>query len=143
MTTDADRLAADGIPITLADGIHHLRFTMRGLKMLEDSFDGIDNVTKFLAGTNRRRFGPLADMLAAGLVHDGITADAVLDLAPPQRYTEYLSAAIDALDVAFPSPAEEEAEPRPKDPATNGSTGEASTTSPPSSSAAAMATSGP
>lgn len=138
-TTDSDRLLADGIPVTLADGVHHLRFTMRGLKVLEDRFDGIDNVTEFLAGKASRRFGPLTDMLAAALAHEGMTHDAVEEAADPARYNEYLSALVDALDVAFPAARNDSS---PKAEAPTGSNGAASTTSQPSGSVAAIPTSG-
>lgn len=140
MPSDAQRLAHDGIPITLADGQpHRLYYGTRGLILLEESFDGLDNVTQFLRGEATRRFRPMHDMLVAGLVHEGLSADAVLDLAEPPRYKEYLTAVAEALDLAFPAPSEELG---PKDPVPNGSTGEASTTSPPSVSDAAMTSSG-
>lgn len=131
MTTDSDRVFADGIPIVLADGTHHLRYGMRGLKVLEDSFDGLDNLTRFLLGNAERRFGPLVDALAAGLVHEGLTTDALLDLAEPQRYKEYLDAVGEALDVAFPPPTGDAG---PKEAGPSGSTGPTSTTSAPPSS---------
>lgn len=140
MPTDSDRLAADGIPIDLADGTHYLRYTMRGLKVLEDRFDGMDGVTEFLTGRSKKRFAPLADMLAAGLAHEGVDPAVLDDLIEPARYGVYFDAAVAALNIAFPSATSDAP---PKETAQAGSTGEPFTTSPPSGSGAPTPSSGP
>lgn len=144
MPTDADRLLADGIPVTFSDGVHHLRFTMRSLKMLEDTFGGVEAVGTYLAGvvdgSATKRVGPLMDLLAAGLAHEHLTSDEVLDLAESFRFHAYLEACIDGINLAFPAASEDDQ--AGEAPAGESSTGAASTSSPPSAMAAATATSG-
>lgn len=140
MPSEADRLAADGSPITLADGTHHLRYGMRGIKMLQDSFGSLKAVNEYLRAEGEPRIAPLMDLLAAGLHRDGITADALLDLADSRQIQVYLDAAVDALSESLPSSAEvDDADPKAS---VTPSPGSSSTTSPPSALVGATSSSG-
>lgn len=142
MTTDSDHLAADGIPVTFADGIHYLRYPMRALKTLEDQFDGsLDNVLQFFVDPSAHFVDRLTRILAAGLAHEGYDVDKVLDQALTPKMGEYNDAALAAVLQALP-PAPEGTPDEGKAPAANGSTGPGSTTPPPSDSSAATTSSG-
>jgi hypothetical protein len=139
-TTESDRILAPGVPITLADGREvHLRYGMRALKALEDEFGGLGAVEDVLDTDGRgKMIGPIMSMLAAGLGHESLTADDLLDLTVPSALVVYGEAVAEAFSQAFPSstqgkaPSEE----------TVDSPGETSTSSPPSGTAAATPPSG-
>lgn len=134
---DGERLAARGMPLTLADGeTVMVRFGFDELEQLERLLGGLDNLKEEF---NTRSVGVTLDALAiaTGIPRDQIGAR--LDTRKVNDYTEVVG---DALRQAFPprSDDEEEAGGSPK---VNGSHGAPSITSLPSSSGAATAISGP
>lgn len=139
MTTDSDRLLAEGSPLILSDGrTVHVRFTMRSLKALEDAFGDFDTVQKTLTSTTGAKVGPMIEVLAAGLIHEGLTADDLYDLTSPGALQSYVAVISDALEQAFPDPTGEV----PKVGSADGSRGVTSTTSPPFATAAPTSISG-
>lgn len=146
MPTESDHLLADGIPVAFADGIHYLRFPMRALKQLEDSFNGdLDNVLGFFAEPNDHFVGRLTTILAIGLAHEGYDLDKVLDEAIGAKMAEYNEAALAAFLLALPPAAGDDEEGdsgEGKAGGPSGSTGPGSITPPPSGLAAAMTSSG-
>jgi hypothetical protein len=138
-TSDSDRLLAAGTPLALTDGREvSLKYGMRSLKILEDQFGDLRTAQNSLAGGGKT-IGPLMDLLSAGLLHEGITADELLDLVDPQRLEEYSQALVKAFEVAFPDAVGKAEELLA---ATNGSSGPSSTTRPRSHSGAATRSSG-
>lgn len=161
--TDAERIAAEGVPIVLRDGrTVRLRFSMRSLFEFERRWGSIEVATSALNdlippvvgvdddGTprigrapNRKPVSTVVPVLAIGLSHEGITEDDLLD-GPLLDFRElahdYLDAIIAALNEAFPPPEapgkDESGE------AAAASTGPASTTPPPSDLVAATPSSG-
>lgn len=140
--TEADRIVAAGVPIKLLDGrTVQVRYGFRGLKMLEDTFGSIAAVQGVVQSVSTgKAFGPVADLLAAGLVAEGLSADDLLDALDPRLLPAYVDAFGAALEEAFPAP--EEPDDSGKVLSTNGSPGPPSTTPAPSDSAAAKPTSG-
>lgn len=152
-TTDADRIAAEGVPIPTARGELRLIYGMRALRKLEDTYGGIgelqeamqslmDNLTTTGKG---KAFGPLLDVIVPGLLHHGITEDEAVDALQPRHVQVYIAAMQAAMEQAFPDddPAgtgNDEAQPPAADAA--GSPGPSGTTSPPAATAAAPASSG-
>lgn len=136
--TDSDRVLVAGVALVLTDGREvTLRYGMRSLKMLEDTFGTIADAQNALAAGGKA-IGPLMELLAAGLVHEAITADAMLDLVEPAKMVSYTDALVAAFELAFPAAGKAGAPAG----AQNGSTGACSTTSPPSPSGAATTSSG-
>lgn len=134
---DSDRLLAEGIPLVLADGRSvALRYTMRSLKVIEDAYGSLDAVDQAMGS---KRIGSLATILAAGLLHEDISADALLDLLDTHHIDDYATAMGTALDQALPAPETAAAGKADRANASNGST---STTSPPSAMAGMSAGSG-
>lgn len=100
--TESDRILAPGVPITLTDGREvRVRYGMRALKMLEDEFGGLGAVEDVLDG-NGKMIGPIVMMLAAGLSHEHISADELLDLTDPAELASYGDAVSAAFGQAFP-----------------------------------------
>lgn len=91
--------------MVLTDGrTVHLRYSMRGLKALEDAFGSVSAVQDAISrdGTGKQ-FGPLTTVLRCGLHHEGITSDDdLLDLLDLRRLTEYTVAIEAAIHQAFP-----------------------------------------
>lgn len=144
MPTDSDRLAAEGVPITLAGGrVVHLRYSMRALKAFEDTFGSVEAAQERLVGLftgqNAKTIGTLVPVMAAGLRHEGIDEDALYDLPLLERgrFGEYLAAVSDALEQAFAKPDEGKAGGEEV-----ASPGAATTTSPPSDSVEPTTSSG-
>jgi hypothetical protein len=153
--TDAERIAAEGVPLTLRDGRSvHLRYSMRSLFEMEKRWGAIDNATTALndllpdadgeKAKNRKPVSTVVPLLALGLVHEGITEDDLLDqplLHLHELANGYLDVIAEALNQAFPSP---ERPGKGVAAAGNGTapTGPASTTPPPSALVAASASSG-
>lgn len=153
--TDADRIAAEGVPLTLRDGRSvHLRYSMRSLYEMERRWGAIADATTALndllpesigeTAKNRKPVSTVLPLLALGLVHEGITEDDLLDqplLHLHEMANGYLDAIAEALKQAFPSP---EKPGKGEAAAENGtaSTGPASTTPPPSALVAATSSSG-
>lgn len=142
MTTDADRLAADGIPLRIGDRDLRVRFSMRSMKLLTERYGSITgfNAALGVLGDDDQPdpYGDLAFMVAAGLAHEGITEDDILDACAPQQYREMHAALIGAVNQSFPRPSGK-AEQGDQD---ETSPGASTTTSPPSAMADATKSSG-
>jgi hypothetical protein len=152
--TDADRLLADGEPVTIAGHAFHVRFTPRSFKLLEDRYGAILNVGELLnriSTGDGALFGPIFHILSLGLRHetvDGqpVTEDWLLDNGDAREITVYAVAALDALMEALPAAAVTEG-PNPNLQGTNGvspgaSPGSSSSTPPSSASTSPPASSG-
>lgn len=141
MTTDAARLAAAGVPLTLANGrTVNLRYGFRGLVALEDEFGGIAAVETAISGDmTGPALRPLAKALACGLggEHDGqgqpLTAERLVndELLTPLAIKDYAEAFRAALQQAFPPAADAPATDA-TTPAADPSRGQTGTTSAPS-----------
>lgn len=140
MTTESDRVLAAGVPIELSDGRQvTLRYGNRALKLLEDRFGGLGAVQDIVSSDGTGPvIGPLMDLLAAGLVREGLSADDLLDLTDPSDIESYVDAIARALEQAFPEKKVGKAGANPTGPFL----GQTSTTSPPVDTAAAMVSSG-
>lgn len=140
MSTDADRLEAAGIPLRLGERDVRVRFSMRSMKALEKRFGSLsalnEEVKLLLADKHPRPHDALTDILPAALLHEKGAEDALLDLAPV-NYPACFNALIDAITVDFNSGKAPEG-----DQGDETSPGATSTTSPPSGSAEATASSG-
>lgn len=137
MPSDSDRILAEGVPIELIDGRKvSLRFTMRSLKMLEDAFGNLDAADQALASD--KVVNGLTTWLAAGLVHEGITQDELLDVLRTDRpaLSEYGAAIRSAAAQAMGESSGPKAKGRSR------STGRGGTTPPPLSSVEPMTSSG-
>jgi hypothetical protein len=113
---------------------------MRSMKRLEEHFGsltGLNEQIQLLAtGEHLTPHVAMLDVLPMGLLHEPGIEDELLDESPA-RYEDCLKALIAAINESFPDPkAERGVEPAEAPP------GEISTTSAPSDSAAAMASSG-
>jgi hypothetical protein len=106
--TESDRLLAAGVEVPLADGrTVALRYSLRSLKAFEDTFGSIGGALEALnglfTGANEKKIGTIVPALAAGLIHLGISEDALYDgLAKADEMPVYLNAINEALDQAFP-----------------------------------------
>lgn len=149
--TDADRIAAEGVPVPTTRGELRLVYGMRALRQLEDTYGGIgelqdamqqlmDNLTTTGKG---KAFGPLCDIIVPGLLHHGLTEDEALDALIPRHVTVYTEAMSEAMRQAFPdedAPAgNDEAQPPA---AAAGSPGPSGSTSQPAATAATPPSSG-
>lgn len=142
LTTDAARLAADGIPLRLGERDVHVRFTFRSLKLLEERYGDLVKVNEELQSLVARAhltpFTTLPRFVHVGLGHEpDVTEDDVLDL-PTERYDDVLAALAAAIRVGFPDVGKADEEGAQGDP----SPGATSTTSPPSDGAAPEPSSG-
>ena len=143
MTTAGDRILAAGVPIVLGDGREvRLRFSNRSVKMLEDEFGSLAAMQGALGDTDnpdRKVIGPICTVLTAGLLHEGLSFDDVLDLTEPKLLSTYSQAIATAFAQAFgtddPGAAAEGKAPSP-------STGPSGTTSQPVATDVAMTSSG-
>lgn len=101
MATDSDRLLGAGKTVVFIDGsTHTLRFGFRALKILEDDFGSVSGVGAALS--NNAVFGTIARVMAAGLAHEHLSFDDLLDRLDPQRLADYTQSSIDALTEALP-----------------------------------------
>lgn len=145
--TDGSRLLAAGHPITLIDGRSvNVRFGFRGLLMLEEQFGSLGSVQNIIRTDEQgnivgKAFDPLARLVAAGLAHEGLSYDDLLDLLDPRFLTEYMEAVGKAIEEGLPAPAASGADVG-KANGRNGSPGKTSTSSGPSASAAPTTSSG-
>lgn len=106
--TEGQRITAKGYPITLTDGREvRLRFGMAAILQLEEDFGSLGAVQEALKNLTPqgRVFGPVVDLLAAGLSHHGITraeliGGDLLALDGLEHYAEQLGR---AFAEAFPS----------------------------------------
>lgn len=146
--TDADRIAADGVPIPLVDGTTaELRFGMRAIRHLERQFGSLDAMQEALPGEDGPPDGAFEAMCAvlyAGLMHTGRSEDEVLDLLSPRMLNRYAEAIGQAFAIAFPEVESGNVEGEPSRPGlqANGSPGATSTGSSPSGSAVPTNSSG-
>lgn len=149
--TDADRIAAEGVPIPTARGELRLLYGMRALRMLEDHYGGVgemqeamqvlmDNLTTTGKG---KAFGPLCSILIPGLMHHGLTEDEALDALLPRYVKDYTEAMAEAMQQAFPDdPAPAGTGNDQAQQPVEGSPGPTGTTSPPAATAETMPDSG-
>lgn len=106
--TDADRLLAEGAPITLRDGrVVHLRYGFRGLLELErrlGSTREIDAAILEILNAEGLAYTKLSHFICAGLTHvEGFASDdELLELLDSKRLFAYGKAVGDALAEAFP-----------------------------------------
>ena len=107
MTTEAQRLVASGIPLTLTDGrTVTLRYDMRALVEIEKAFGSLDKMQDAL-GEGAPVLTSTVKVLAAGLTREGFTADSLVDLLDVSKLAEYAEKMQEALAEAFPpQPAE-------------------------------------
>lgn len=142
MTTDADRLAADGVALRLRDRDVHVRFTFRSMRLLEARCGSLAAVNaelqQLVRGDHPTPFSTIPAFILTGLAHEPeVTEDDLLDLSPRQ-YEALRSALVDAINEGFPDAGK--ADEGDQEDASPGAT---STTSPPSATDAAEPSSGP
>ena len=142
--TDADRIAAAGIPLTLGGREVRVRFCMHSWREIEDRYEsldeGIETLRRMLKASPdapfKKPLRPTAEMLWAALYHEGMTEDEVLEAMDIHELTTYQGALIAAVVEGTPGPGPG------KDEAVVDSPGATTTTPQPSATAAAMASSG-
>lgn len=144
--TDADRVAAEGVPVPLVDGTTtDLRFGMRAIRHLERQFGSLDAMQEALPGEDGPpdgAFEAMCTVLYAGLMHTGRSEDEVLDLLSPRMLNRYAEAIGQAFAIAFPEAEPGNVEGEPPALQVNGSPGATSTGSSPSGSAVPTNSSG-
>ncbi len=137
-TTDAERLLAAGHKAKLADGEHAVVFNFRALVVLEKRFGGLAEINRRLAFTGETAMADIAGFLAAGLAHEGLDEEVLEERILIAELVNYPAVINRAMTEAFP-----EARPgKGRGKAETASTGNSSTTSPPSATAEATTTSG-
>jgi hypothetical protein len=147
----ASVLAQRGVPISLLDGRQvMLCFTFSSLMLLEEAHGSMQNVLKVInEGISGAVIGGLIEIIGAGLEHehgpDGerySDPDVLRYVLDPQLIGEYGDAIGEAFEKAFPQadPSDTEADPTQPVASSHGETG---TTSPPSPSVEATASSAP
>lgn len=138
--TDADRIAAAGIPLTLGGREVRVRYTLRSWKEAEDRFGSLEEVIailrRLLAGEEKKEIGTIVPLLWAGLVHEGLSLDDVYELGDIHQRGAYASAVLAAIGEGSPGPGPG------KDEAVVDSPGATTTTPQPSATAAATPSSG-
>lgn len=119
-----------------------VRYTMRSMRALEARYGSLANLNEQLQllvrGEHLTPFTLMTAVILEGLLHESVTEDDVLD-APASVYPVLRSALVDAINESFPDPGKADE----GDQAGEEPPGAISTTSPPSGSVEAMATSGP
>lgn len=132
--TAGKRLRAAGIPIVLLDGeAHVVRFDMAALVALEEQFGSLGAVQDLLTNLDEHKavFGPMLDLLAAGLANEGMTRQRLLseELVDAADLDAVATAVGKAFAQAFPDAAKkvasgeaEAATPTPPAPGTTGTT---------------------
>lgn len=141
---DADRIAAAGISLTLAGRQVQVRYTMRSWRLVEARFGSMSAALAALRWMSTPdQAEPVAKpvdatitLLAAGLLHEGLTEDDLWDATNITDLHAYQAAVLEAVNQGTPGPGPG------KDAAADGSPGATTTTPSPSGSAAAMASSG-
>jgi hypothetical protein len=143
--TDADRIAAAGIPLTLGGREVRVRYTLRSWKEAEDRFGSTEKAFAVLRGIGgieddraakiEKDVGTVIALLWMGLLHEGLTEDDVYELGHLSDFPTYRNVILEAVNegVPRPGPGKEEAAASP---------GAPTTTPSPSDSAAVMASSG-
>lgn len=113
-TTDADRLAAEGQPLSLADGrTVHVKYTLRSLRAIEKRWGSLRAVDTLIPTDDEGQpvgeiIDPLTELLACGLLHEGISADDLLDLIHPAQIQAAFEVAAVALAEGMPAPTQQE-----------------------------------
>lgn len=111
MVTDADRLAAAGAALSIANHDFHVRYTPRSLKLLEDRYGSITKVGVVLANMqsgDEPMISTVFFILACGLRHEEdalgqpITEDWLLDNGDSHALNEYAEQAFAALLESLP-----------------------------------------
>lgn len=107
----AARLARVGVPITLIDGrTVNVAYGFAGLRKIEAAHGGLQPVLEMLkGGADATIFTALADILAAGLVHENIdgeqlsSPDVLADWLDPTQIGPYGEAIGQAFALSFPA----------------------------------------
>lgn len=138
--TDADRIAAAGIPLTLGGREVRVRYTLRSWKEAEDRFGSLEEVLailrRLLAGDEPKPVGTTMTLLWAGLLHEGLSLDDVYELGDIHERGVYATAILSAISEGTSGPGPG------KDAGAADSPGATITTPSPSATDAAMASSG-
>lgn len=139
--TEADRIAAAGIPLTLGGREVRVRYTLRSWKEAEDRFGSLEEVLailrRLLADEEPKPVGTTMTLLWAGLLHEGLSLDELYELGDIHERGVYANAILEAVTQGTPRPGSG------KDAAAAvDSPGPTTTTPSPSDTAAAMASSG-
>ena len=137
--SEAERLRAPGVDVTLAGKVYPLIFDFEALCLLEDEMGGLDVFAQRLADNKQRLRTVRAGMVAA-LAHTGMSRPEIVAKLEYNKVRLYLEAMTEAFIQALPEPDPNESPKAPGSP--NGSPGDAITTSPRSPSGAAIASSG-
>lgn len=148
--TDADRLAAEGVPIPTARGELRLVYGFRALRRLEDTYGGVgelqdamQQLLNNLETTGKgRAFGPVLDIVIPGLLHTGLSEDELLDALQPRHLALYAAAMAEAMRQSFPDATLDGVGNDPAQAAPVGSPGPSGTTSQPAATAEPTASSG-
>lgn len=145
--SDADRIAADGIPLTLGGREVRVRYTLRSWKEAEDRFGSLDDVFTLLRGLIdapgddaepvKKKVGTIIPLLWMGLLHEGLSEEQVYDLGVIKEILIYRDAILEAISEGTPEPGRGKEEAAAVD-----SPGPTTTTPPPSDMAVAMSSSG-
>lgn len=136
MTTDAERLRAAGHVVAFADGDVPLIFDFAAWLLLEQEFGGMSVINERLTWKPDTVLADILAFLTAGVSHAGMTKAEVKARIRLSDLRSYQQAITDAVAEAFAEPGKAGSG------EATGSTGEPSTTSPQSDTAAQIATSG-
>lgn len=135
--SEAVRLLAPGVDVTLGGKTYPLIFDFEALCLIEEEMGGLDVFAQRLLDKKQRLRTVRAGMVAA-LAHTGMRRAEIVKQLEYANTTRYLAAMTEAFVQALPEP-----DPDPKaEGSPNGSHGGTTTTSPRSSLAAAIESSG-
>lgn len=110
---------------------------MRAVVIIEEQFDSLGEMALQLNSPTGPKYTALVKTFAAGLAHEGLTYDELLDLLDPAEVDAYDAALNEAFEQAFPQVAED---PNPE--GEKNSPGQTGTSSPRSATAAQKKRSG-
>lgn len=137
MTTEADRLAADGVALRIGDRDVRVRFTMRSMKLLEDRYGSLvaanAEIQQIVVGEHATPYSTLVPLLAMALPGAGVTEDDIYDACGPKDYPRLRQALVNAVIESFPDAEGNDGQGDQGTPA-EASPGATSSTSPPSAS---------
>lgn len=136
--SEAVRLLAPGVDVTLQGRTYPLIFDFEALCALEEEMGGLDVFAQRLSDNKQRLRTVRAGMVAA-LAHTGMTRAEIVSKLEYNHAGRYLNAMTEAFIQALPEP---EPSDSPNSRGSSDSPGDATTTSPPSSSGAPIASSG-
>ena len=144
--TDADRIAAAGIPLTLGGREVRVRYTLRSWREAEDRFGSLEEVLALMRGLIgakgadakpvKKEVGTIIPLLWMGLLHEGLTEDDVFDLGSIGELRLYRDTILEAITEGTPGPGPG------KEAGVADSPGTTTTSPSPSATDAAMASSG-